>query len=55
MYCFQIAHFKVPRYILFKKEREFPLTITGKVKKFEMRELSKVELGLQQAVSHFNE
>lgn len=52
---FQIAHFKIPRYILFKKEYEFPLTVTGKVKKFEIREMSKIELGLQQVVSHFSE
>lgn len=51
----QIAHFKIPRYILFKKEHEFPLTVTGKVKKFEIREQSKIELGLQQVVSHFAE
>ncbi|KAK6028462.1 hypothetical protein OSTOST_05490 [Ostertagia ostertagi] len=41
---------KIPRYILFKKEHEFPLTVTGKVKKFEIREQSKIELGLQQVV-----
>ncbi|PAV88172.1 hypothetical protein WR25_19746 [Diploscapter pachys] len=51
----KIAHFKIPRYILFKKEHQFPMTVTGKVKKFELREMSKIELGLQQVVSHFNE
>ncbi|CAD6193843.1 unnamed protein product [Caenorhabditis auriculariae] len=51
----KIAHFKIPRYVLFKKEHEFPLTVTGKVKKFEIREQSKIELGLQQVVSHFSE
>ncbi|KAE9420619.1 hypothetical protein Angca_003323 [Angiostrongylus cantonensis] len=51
----KIAHFKIPRYILFKKEHEFPLTVTRKVKKFEIREQSKLELGLQQVVSHFQE
>jgi fatty-acyl-CoA synthase len=40
----QIAHFKVPRYIKFVNG--FPLTVTGKVRKFEMREQSVVELGL---------
>ncbi|EFO20737.1 hypothetical protein LOAG_07755 [Loa loa] len=52
----RIAHFKIPRYILFKKENEFPLTVTGKVKKYEIRELSKIELGLEQArrIDHFN-
>ena len=32
----RIAHFKIPRYILFVDE--FPLTITGKVQKYKMRE-----------------
>uniref|UniRef100_A0A1I8EVF0 Medium-chain acyl-CoA ligase ACSF2, mitochondrial n=3 Tax=Wuchereria bancrofti TaxID=6293 RepID=A0A1I8EVF0_WUCBA len=53
----RIAHFKIPRYILFKKENEFPLTVTGKIKKYEIRELSKIELGLEQIkrhVDHFN-
>ncbi|MFH4981298.1 hypothetical protein AB6A40_008007 [Gnathostoma spinigerum] len=51
----KIAHFKIPRYILFKEEHDFPLTITGKVKKYEMRERSKIELGLTQVASHFTE
>ncbi|MCP9259826.1 Acetyl-CoA synthetase [Dirofilaria immitis] len=53
----RIAHFKIPRYILFKKENEFPVTVTGKVKKYEIRELSKIELGLEQtrqSIDHFN-
>lgn len=41
----QIAHFKVPRYIRFSAE--FPMTVTGKVQKFKMREISMQELGLQ--------
>ena len=41
-----IAHFKIPRYILFVDE--FPTTITGKVQKFRMREMSVVMLGLDQ-------
>lgn len=40
----KIAHFKVPRYILFVDE--FPMTITGKVQKFKMRERSIDMLGL---------
>ncbi|XP_029195189.2 medium-chain acyl-CoA ligase ACSF2, mitochondrial-like isoform X2 [Acropora millepora] len=40
----QLAHFKIPRYIKFVDE--FPLTVTGKVKKFVMREETKAELGL---------
>lgn len=30
---------------------EFPMTVTGKIQKFRMREISIRELGLQQAVS----
>lgn len=40
----QISHFKVPRYIRFVKE--FPFTISGKVKKFEIRNAMIEELGL---------
>jgi len=32
----KIAHFKVPRY--FKFVDQFPLTVTGKVQKFKMRD-----------------
>jgi len=39
-----IAHFKVPRYIRFTDD--FPMTVTGKVQKFKMREISMQELGL---------
>jgi fatty-acyl-CoA synthase len=39
----QIAHYKVPRYI--RTVREFPTTVTGKVQKFQMRELMIQELG----------
>ncbi len=40
----QIAHYKIPRYVRFVDE--FPMTITGKVQKFLMREHMKNELGL---------
>ncbi len=40
----QIAHQKIPRYVRFV--REFPLTVTGKVKKFEMRAAMEAELGV---------
>jgi len=40
----KIARFKVPRYIIFKDE--FPMTVTGKIRKVEMREISARELGL---------
>jgi fatty-acyl-CoA synthase len=43
----RIAHYKVPRYVKFVSE--FPMTVTGKVQKFKMRELSTRELGLQTA------
>jgi fatty-acyl-CoA synthase len=43
----RIAHFKVPRYIRFSAE--FPMTVTGKVQKFKMRETSIDELGLTAA------
>jgi fatty-acyl-CoA synthase len=47
-YCAgKIAHFKVPRYIRFTGE--FPMTVTGKVQKFKMRDVSTGELGLQDA------
>ena len=42
-----IAHYKVPRYIKFTDT--FPMTITGKIQKFKMREQSIEELGLGQA------
>ncbi|MGE6531798.1 AMP-binding protein [Pseudomonas sp. NPDC077382] len=40
----RIAHFKTPRHIKFVEE--FPMTISGKVQKFRMREVSVAELGL---------
>ena len=42
----QIAHYKIPRYIRFVQS--FPLTITGKVQKFKIRDEMKHELGLQE-------
>ena len=41
----RIAHYKVPRYIRFVDG--FPVTVTGKVQKFVMREQMIEELGLQ--------
>jgi fatty-acyl-CoA synthase len=43
----RIAHFKVPRYVKFVEE--FPMTVTGKVRKVEMREAAVKELGLESA------
>jgi fatty-acyl-CoA synthase len=41
----QIAHNKIPRYIQFVSE--FPMTVTGKVQKFRMREMVEEQLGLK--------
>ena len=41
----QIAHYKVPRYVKFVDE--FPMTVTGKIQKFIMREHMIGELGLK--------
>jgi fatty-acyl-CoA synthase len=43
----RIAHYKTPRYVKFVDG--FPMTVTGKVKKYEMREESTRELGLEAA------
>ena len=41
----QIAHYKVPRYVKFVDA--FPMTVTGKIQKFIMREETIAELGLK--------
>jgi len=41
----KIARFKIPRYIKFVEE--FPLTVTGKMQKYKMREIAIKELGLE--------
>lgn len=47
-YCRErLAHFKVPRYVKFVDD--FPMTVTGKIQKFKMRELAIEELGLEHA------
>ena len=43
----KIAHYKIPRYI--KMATEFPMTVTGKIQKFKMREMAIDELGLHRA------
>jgi fatty-acyl-CoA synthase len=44
----KIAHFKVPRYWKFVRGSEdFPMTVTGKVQKFKMRETAVKDLGLE--------
>ena len=43
----QIAHYKVPRYVMFVEG--WPMTVSGKVQKFKMREESIAKLGLEGA------
>ncbi len=43
----RLAHYKIPRYVLVVEE--FPMTVTGKIRKVEMRERSVQLLGLQAA------
>ena len=45
----RIAHFKVPRYVKFVDE--YPMTVTGKVQKFLMRQMAIDELGLEAAAA----
>ena len=47
-YCVgKIAHYKIPAYLLFVDA--FPMTVSGKVQKYKMRETSIVQLGLERA------
>jgi fatty-acyl-CoA synthase len=43
----KIAHYKIPRYVRFVPE--FPMTVTGKVQKYRMRELAIEDLELHDA------
>ena len=43
----RIAHYKIPRHIRFVEA--FPMTVTGKIQKFRIREAMKQQLGLQEA------
>jgi fatty-acyl-CoA synthase len=45
----RIAHFKIPRYV--KVVDAFPMTVTGKVQKFRMREQAMAELGLKETAT----
>ncbi len=45
----KIAHYKIPRYV--RVTDEFPMTVTGKVQKFKMRETSIDELSLHEAAT----
>lgn len=40
----QIAHFKIPKFIWFVEE--FPMTVTGKIQKFRMREIAMEKMAL---------
>jgi fatty-acyl-CoA synthase len=47
-YCRQcIAHYKVPRYVVFVDE--YPTTVTGKVQKYRLRQLGIERFGLERA------
>jgi fatty-acyl-CoA synthase len=43
----KIANFKIPKHI--KIVNEFPMTVTGKIQKFRMRQILAEELGLRRA------
>ena len=45
----QIAHYKIPRYVRFVEE--FPMTVTGKMQKFLMRERMIAELGIKEVAT----
>jgi len=45
----QIAHFKVPQHIRFVEQ--FPMTVTGKILKFVMREQMIAELQLREVAT----
>jgi fatty-acyl-CoA synthase len=45
----RLAHYKIPRYVLVVEE--FPMTVTGKVRKVEMREKSVDLLDLHDAAN----
>ena len=45
----RLAHFKVPRHV--RVVSEFPMTVTGKIRKFAMRDAMVEELGLSRAAA----
>ena len=45
----KIAYFKIPSY--FKFTDTYPMTVTGKIQKFKIREISTKELGLEEAAA----
>ena len=44
----RIAHYKIPRYV--RVVDEFPMTVTGKIQKFRLREPAIAELGLEDEI-----
>jgi fatty-acyl-CoA synthase len=44
----QIAHFKIPKHVWFVDE--FPMTVTGKLQKFRMREMAMEKMGVRSKV-----
>ena len=40
----KLAHYKIPRYVMVVDE--FPMTVTGKIRKVQMREETAEQLGL---------
>jgi fatty-acyl-CoA synthase len=46
----KIAHFKIPRYVM--EVDEFPMTVTGKIQKFKLREQAIEWLDLRSAIVH---
>jgi fatty-acyl-CoA synthase len=45
----KIAHFKIPRYV--ELVDEFPMTVTGKVQKYKLREAAIERLGLADQIA----
>lgn len=45
----KIAHYKIPRYVTFVSD--YPMTVTGKIQKFKLRESAIEELGLRDAAA----
>ncbi|MBN9097885.1 MULTISPECIES: AMP-binding protein [unclassified Pseudonocardia] len=45
----RVAHFKSPRFVLFVDE--FPMTVTGKIQKYRLRDIAIERLGRQQAAA----
>jgi fatty-acyl-CoA synthase len=45
----RIARYKIPRYVRFVDA--FPLTVTGKVQKFRIREIETAERGLEEVAA----